>query len=30
MYFRIVEDSVEIITIHDTRRNPKKIITLLK
>ena len=30
MYFRIVEDSVEIITIHDTRRNPKKIKTLLK
>lgn len=23
MYYRIVKDTVEIITIHDTRRNPK-------
>ena len=23
MYFRIVENYVEIITIHDTRKNPK-------
>jgi len=26
MYYRIVDNVVEIITIHDTRRNPKSLI----